>query len=96
MRLKILELLTIKLYKMEDRIKLLLTGFVQVFFVAINTYFLSKSFYIGTFIVGTIISLIWSWNVKKVAFGSFKDRLFYAFGAGLGSLVGLIVSKLIL
>lgn len=75
-----------------DRLKLLLTGFTQVFFVAINTYFLSKEFYTGVFICGFIISIIWSWNVKKIAFGSFKDRLFYALGAGLGSLFGLIVS----
>ena len=81
---------------MKNSFKLFSTGFTQVFFVAVNTYFLSKGFYLGVFICGTIISLIWSWNVKKVAFGSFQDRMFYAFGAGLGSLFGLIVSKLIL
>ena len=74
--------------------KLFTTGFVQVFFVAINTYFLSKEFYIGVFICGTIISLIWSWNVKRVAFGSLRDRLFYSFGAGFGSIAGLLVSIL--
>lgn len=74
--------------------KLFTTGFIQVFFVAINTYFLSKEFYIGVFICGFIISLIWSWNVKKVAFGTFKDRFYYALGAGCGSLFGLIVSTL--
>jgi hypothetical protein len=79
---------------MKDKIKLFITGFVQVFFVAINTYFLSKEFYIGVFICGTIISFIWSWNVKKIAFGSFRDRIAYAFGAGCGSLVGLITSVL--
>lgn len=79
-----------------DRLKLFTTGFVQVFFVAINTYFLSKEFYFGVLICGFIISLIWSWNVKKVAFGTFTDRIFYAFGAGFGSLFGLIVSMLFL
>lgn len=74
--------------------KLFTTGFVQVFFVAINTYFLSKEFYIGVFVCGTIISLIWSWNVKRVAFGSLRDRLFYSFGAGFGSIAGLLVSML--
>ena len=49
--------------------KLFITGFLQVFFVACNTYFISKSFYIGVFICGLIISLIWSWNVKKLFFG---------------------------
>ena len=76
--------------------KLFLTGFLQVFFVACNTYFISKSFYIGVFICGLIISLIWSWNVKKIVFGSLKDRIYYAFGAGFGSLFGLIISKFII
>jgi len=76
--------------------KLFLTGFLQVFFVACNTYFISKSFYIGVFICGLIISLIWSWNVKKIVFGTFNDRIIYAFGAAFGSLFGLIISKLIL
>jgi len=76
--------------------KLFLTGFLQVFFVACNTYFISKSFYIGVFICGLIISLIWSWNVKKIVFGTFNDRIVYAFGAAFGSLLGLIISKLIL
>ena len=76
--------------------KLFLTGFLQVFFVACNTYFISKSFYMGVFICGLIISLIWSWNVKKIVFGTFNDRIIYAFGAAFGSLFGLIISKLIL
>ena len=76
--------------------KLFTTGFLQVFFVACNTYFISKSFYIGVFICGLIISLIWSWNVKKIVFGTFKDIIIYAFGAAFGSLLGLIISKLIL
>jgi hypothetical protein len=77
-----------------DRLKLFITGFTQVFFVAINTYFLSKEFYLGVFVCGVIISLIWAYNVKKVTFGTLQDRLFYAFGAGFGSLFGLIVSIL--
>lgn len=76
--------------------KLFITGFLQVFFVAINTYFIFQEFYIGVFLCGWIISLIWSWNVKRVAFGSFRDRMYYSFGAGVGSLVGLIVSKLLM
>jgi len=79
-----------------DRLKLSLTGFVQVFFVAINTYFLSKIFYLGVFLCGFMISFIWSWNVKKVAFGTFSDRITYSLGAAFGSLIGLYVSTLIL
>lgn len=81
---------------MNDKTKLFITGFTQVLFVAINTYFLSKEFYIGVFFCGFIISLIWSWNVKKVAFGTIQDRFIYASGAAFGSLLGLIISVFIL
>ena len=72
--------------------KLFITGFTQVFFVAINTFFISKVIYGGVFICGFLISFVWSWNVKKVAFGTTQDRLCYSLGAGVGSFVGLIVS----
>jgi hypothetical protein len=72
--------------------KLFVTGFSQVFFVAINTYFISKAIYAGVLICSFLISFIWSWNVKKVAFGTMQDRLLYSFGAGVGALVGLVLS----
>ena len=79
-----------------EKLKLFITGFIQVFFVAINTYFLSKIFYLGVFLCAYMISLVWSWNVKKVAFGTTSDRLIYALGAAFGSTVGLLISTLIL
>lgn len=81
---------------MRDEIKLFTTGFIQVFFVAVNTYFLSKEFFLGVFICAFMISFIWSWNVKKVAFGTLMDRIMYALGAAFGSMFGLAVSILIL
>lgn len=76
----------------RNSIVLLYTGFLQVFFVAINTYFISTKNPYGTVVAGFVISLIWSFNVKKIAFGSLNDRIVYAFGAGLGSVAGLGVS----
>lgn len=73
-------------------IKLFITGFIQVFFVATNTYFLAKSYVLGVFTASFMISLIWSYNVKKVAFGTVWDRLFYALGAAFGSVAGLLIS----
>jgi hypothetical protein len=75
--------------------QLFITGFIQVFFIAINTYFLAKGFYFGVFVCGCIISFLWAYNVKKVSFGTLKDRIYYSLGAGFGSLLGLIVSKYI-
>ena len=75
------------------KFKLFITGFFQVFLVTINTYFIFKEFFIGVFFGSLTISLIWSWNVKRIAFGSFKDRMYYSLGAGVGSVFGLVLSK---
>lgn len=78
--------------KLKDRILLFLTGYTQVYFVSINTYFLSKEIYLGVVISAFIISMIWSFNIKRIAFGSTKDRIIYAIGAALGSVLGLLSS----
>ncbi len=75
--------------------KIFITGFLQVFFVAINTFFISKQFLVGSFVSACLINLIWTYNVKKVAFGENRERYIYALGAGIGSLSGLKVSILI-
>lgn len=72
-------------------IKIFFTGFLQVFFVAINTYFITNKQYIGVAIISFIISFIWSFNVKRVAFGTNTDRVVYSLGASLGGLLGLLV-----
>jgi len=76
--------------------KLFLTGFAQVLFVAINTLFLSRIFYLGVLLCGFTISFIWSYNVKKVVFGTIKERLIYSIGASLGGVLGLFISQEIL
>jgi len=81
---------------MKAKFYLGLTGFAQVFFVSVNTFFLAKGFYLGVLIAAFAISLIWSFNVKKVAFGAFRDRLIYSIGAALGSVAGLYFSGVIL
>ena len=75
---------------------LFLTGFLQVFFVTIQTWFISKSFLPGIVIVGFLISFIWSFTVKKIAFGGMFDRIVYSTGASTGAAVGIIVGTSIL
>lgn len=77
----------------KQRLILLFTGFVQVFFIAINTYFLSRELYIGVLMASFMISMVWSFNIKKIAFGSMFDRIIYSIGATLGSLFGLYISS---
>lgn len=76
-----------------SKYKLFVSGFIQVFFVAINTYLIAKTLYVYVFYCSVLISLTWSYNVKKVAFGTFADRMYYALGAGFGSAIGLAITS---
>jgi len=80
---------------MDSKMGLLLTGFVQVFFVAVNTYLISKGLFLGVFMCGFTISFIWTWNIKKVVFGDIFDRLYYSVGAAIGSASGAYIIKLL-
>ena len=72
------------------------TGFLQVFLISCNTYFISQGFYAGVAVMGFLISFVWSFNVRRVALGTWQDRIKYSLGAGVGSIAGLLFSKLIL
>ena len=74
--------------------KLFLTGVLQVYFVAIQTVFLANSIYSGVVLFGFLISFVWSFNVSKVAFGTIKDKVVYSIGASIGSILGLLTTKL--
>lgn len=76
-------------------IKLFLSAFVQVGLVAANTYFISKLHYPSILACSFLISLTWTWNVKKVVFGGLNDRIIYASGAAIGAISGVYISKLI-
>ena len=77
---------------MKQPISLFLTGFVQVYFVSVNTYFIASNQYAGVLVAAFCISMIWSYNVRKVVFGTMADRFTYAIGAALGSVTGLFCS----
>jgi len=70
--------------------KLLTTGFIQVFFVAANTYLIAQRLYVGIFVAAFMISIIWSWNIKKIAISTIQERITYSFGAALGSVCGVM------
>lgn len=75
--------------------KIFISGFIQVFLVVLNTYFISKDNVVGIIICSFGISYFWSHNVKKVAFGTEKDRIIYASGAMTGGVLGYFLGKLI-
>jgi hypothetical protein len=79
--------------KNKARLRLALTGFVQVIFVAANTVFISRYELLGNVLTAFAISFVWTHNVKKVAFGDTADRWFYSGGAALGSVAGTIIAS---
>jgi len=71
------------------------TGFAQVFLVATNTYFISRTTWTGIAVCGFGISYLWTINVRKVSIGAKSEQIVYATGAMLGGLSGVLVAKII-
>jgi len=74
--------------------KALLTGWLQVALVAINTYQMANRHVAGALLVGFLISLVWTFNVRT-ALGNWPERLTYCTGAALGAGTGLLITHLI-
>jgi hypothetical protein len=51
--------------------------------------------FIGVFIVSFLISLLWTFNVQKIAISTTKEKLTYAVGAGCGAISGMFLINLI-
>jgi len=65
------------------------TGFLYIFFLAINTIFFGEKNYSGAFVVSIMIGYLWTGNVKRVHISTEKERLFYCLGSGFGAISGL-------
>lgn len=82
-------------YPVSEEVKLFFGGLIQVLLVAINTYQLAHEKWVGCFIVGFFISFVWTFNVKRIAFGKLSERIIYALGAATGAVAGLGISILV-
>lgn len=71
------------------------TGFAQVFLVSANTYFISRTTWIGIAVCGFGISYLWTFNVRRVTIGTRSEQFTYASGAMLGGLTGVLMAKFI-
>lgn len=74
-------------------IKLFLAAFMQVSLVAMNVVFISRGHIVPMFLTGFGISLIWTFNVKRISGGELQDKFAYATGAGLGTVAGYFLAK---
>lgn len=73
--------------------RIFLQSFFQVGLVAVSTILITKGYIVGIFIVSFLISLLWAFNVSRVAISTLNQKLTYAFGAGCGSVVGVLILK---
>lgn len=76
-------------------IRTFLYAYIQVLLVVTNTWQVANGKFMGAVAVGFLISLVWTFNVKRVAFGDWATRLIYCLGASLGTASGLIITQLI-
>ena len=76
--------------------KIFFTSFFQIGLVAINTLLILKQLFLGVFICSLLISLLWSFNVSKIALSDLKQKLIYSLGAGFGAITGMILIKFLM
>lgn len=82
--------------KPHPRALLFCTAFVQVLLVSLNTILLAHKQIASSIAVAGLISYVWTFNVKRAAFGSHLDKIIYSLGAACGSGVGIYLAGLIL
>lgn len=80
------------LFLEKSKWALFLTAMVQVTFVAMNVTFIAHGEIVPMLLTGFMISLIWTFNVKRIALGGWLDRLTYANGAMVGTALGYVIS----
>ena len=73
---------------------LFLNGFGLIVLATINTWQLAHERYYDSLLFGFLSALVWTFNVKRIAFSSVTDRIIYATGAAVGSLAGLELVKI--
>lgn len=67
-------------------------AWAQVTLICLNTWQIANCKFVGALIVGFLISLVWTFNVRRAVFGCWKTRIIYAVGASCGTATGLLLS----
>jgi hypothetical protein len=74
-------------------LRVFLRGFVLVTLVAMNTRQVANGRYLGAFLIGGLISLVW-WANSSAQREQFKGAgVVYAFGAACGTVLGMWLGK---
>jgi hypothetical protein len=72
-------------------VTLLIAAVLQTGLASLNVYQISNHRYWQAAIAGFFILLIWSYNVKKIAFGTIWERIVYSIGGSIGTGIGILI-----
>ena len=75
--------------------KLFFYSYLQLALVSISTILITKHLYFGIFIVGSLISFLWTFNVSRIAVSTIKQKITYSLGAGTGAVCGVLITQLL-
>jgi hypothetical protein len=70
-------------------------SFFQIGLVSISTVLITKHLYFGIFIVASLISLLWTFNVSRIAVSTVKQKITYSLGAGFGAVCGVLLTQIL-
>lgn len=83
--------------KLLDYSRLFGRGFLMVFLVSANTYFISHFDLLAAGGVGMVISVIWFGNARTAGRSRLPGASFvYGAGAGVGTMVGMSLARFVL
>jgi hypothetical protein len=81
--------------KKQHLVSIFFSSSLQIFFVSVNTILISKEMIIQAGICGFLLSLVWTFNIKRIGIASWGERISYCLGAGIGTSSGIIFIKMI-
>jgi hypothetical protein len=70
-------------------------SFFQVGLVSVSTILITQHLYWGIFVVVFLISLLWTFNVSRIAVSTLNQKLTYSLGAGIGAVCGVLITQLL-
>lgn len=77
------------------KFKIFLSSVIQVNMVAMNVVFITNRMVIPMLITGFLISLIWTFNIKKIVAGNMSESIIYALGAMVGTGIGYYAAHIL-
>jgi hypothetical protein len=81
--------------KKQHLVSIFFSSLLQIFFVSVNTILISREMIIQAGVCGFLLSLVWTFNIRRITIASWEERISYCLGAGIGTSSGILFIKVI-